>query len=105
MGIVARELRVRFSMMAVKSSWMRFGKPEGLYGDRELRHGIHGGDDETSLMLHFRPDLVDMTRPRISSRTSPAEQDFELLRQTGTHAFAWIAMTLRMPVPFSPPRG
>jgi creatinine amidohydrolase len=28
--------------------------------------GIHGGHDETSLMLHLRPDLVDMTRARRS---------------------------------------
>ena len=28
----------------------------------EDRYGIHGGDFETSLMLHFRPDLVDMTK-------------------------------------------
>src|SRR5690606_11886668 len=61
MGIVARELRVRFCMLAVKSSWSRFGKPAGLYSDIEDRYGIHGGDFETSVMLHFRPDLVDMT--------------------------------------------
>jgi len=95
MGIVARELRVRFSMMAVKSSWMRFGKPEGLYGDRELRHGIHGGDDETSLMLHFRPDLVRLDEVRdFRSRVGDAERSFDLLRHTGPHAFAWIASDL-----------
>ncbi|MCE2528177.1 MAG: creatininase family protein [Actinomycetia bacterium] len=27
----------------------------------ELGMGVHGGHDETSLMLHLRPDLVDMT--------------------------------------------
>ena len=28
----------------------------------ELGMGIHGGHDETSVMLHLRPDLVDMTK-------------------------------------------
>lgn len=92
MGIVTRELRVRFNMLAVKSSWMRFGLPEGLYSEFEVRHGIHGGDYETSLMLHFRPDLVDMTRARnFSSRFTDAEQQFDLLRPTGPFGFAWIA--------------
>jgi creatinine amidohydrolase len=31
MGIVARELRVRCGMLAVKTSWTRFGLPDGLF--------------------------------------------------------------------------
>jgi creatinine amidohydrolase len=92
MGIVTRELRVRFDMLAVKSSWMRFGLPDGVFSEFEVRHGIHGGDYETSLMLHFRPDLVDMTKARnFSSRFTDAEEQFDLLRPTGPFAFAWIA--------------
>ncbi|WP_353645569.1 creatininase family protein [Mesorhizobium sp. WSM2239] len=95
MGIVTRELRVRFSMLAVKTSWQRFGRPDGMYTELEDRHGIHGGDVETSLMLHFRPDLVDMAKAEnFVSGIARAEQEFELLRQTGTHAFAWIASDL-----------
>jgi creatinine amidohydrolase len=95
MGIVSRELRVRFGMLSVKTSWQRFGRPAGMYTDLEDRHGIHGGDVETSLMLHFRPDLVDMSEARnFVSNVAQAEKDFELLRQTGTHAFAWIATDL-----------
>jgi creatinine amidohydrolase len=95
MGIVSRELRVRHKMLAVKTSWQRFGRPAGMYSELEDRHGIHGGDVETSLMLHFRPDLVDMSKAEnFSSNVARAEQDFELLRHTGTHAFAWIASDL-----------
>jgi creatinine amidohydrolase len=95
MGIVSRELRVRFDMLAVKTSWQRFGRPAGMYSDLEERQGIHGGDVETSLMLHFRPDLVDMGKAEnFVSNVARAEKDFELLRQTGTHAFAWIATDL-----------
>jgi creatinine amidohydrolase len=92
MGIVTRELRVRFAMLAVKTSWQRFGRPSGMFPELEDRHGIHGGDVETSLMLHFRPDLVDMGKAdNFVSNVARAEQEFELLRHTGAHAFAWIA--------------
>ena len=95
MGIVTRELRVACKMMAVKTSWMRFGLPEGMYPDSENRYGIHGGDVETSLMLHFRPELVDMAKAEdFRSNVEKAEKTFGLLRQTGTHAFAWIASDL-----------
>lgn len=92
MGIVTRELRVRYAMLAVKTSWERFGRPEGLFSPWEERYGIHGGDVETSLMLHFRPELVDMAKAEdFPSRVLDAEQEFDLLRQTGKHAFAWVA--------------
>ncbi|EDQ32908.1 Uncharacterized protein, putative amidase [Hoeflea phototrophica DFL-43] len=95
MGIVARELRVRARMLVAKTSWMRFGFPEGLYSARELAYGIHGGDVETSLMLHFRPDLVAMEKAEdFVSAVTRAETEFELLRHAGTHAFAWIASDL-----------
>tara|TARA_R110002020_G_scaffold2136_18_gene9824 strand:- start:522 stop:1310 length:789 start_codon:yes stop_codon:yes gene_type:complete len=92
MGIVARELRVRASMLAVKSGW-RF-TPDGVLGDLERRHGIHGGDAETSLILHFQPHLVDMTRAEnFVSIAARDEQQFRYLRPTGAfgHVYAWSA--------------
>ncbi|TPN44345.1 MULTISPECIES: creatininase family protein [unclassified Mesorhizobium] len=95
MGIITREFRVREKMLAVKTSWQRFGRPAGMYTELEDRHGIHGGDVETSLMLHFRPDLVYMGKAdNFVSNVAKAEQEFSLLRHTGTHAFAWIASDL-----------
>ena len=95
MGIVARELRVRARMLAVKTSWMRFGLPAGMYSQTETAYGIHGGDVETSLMLHFRPELVAMDKAEnFVSAVTRAEKEFELLRHTGPHAFAWIASDL-----------
>jgi creatinine amidohydrolase len=58
-SILARELRVRAGMLAVKCQWSHFGLPEGIYGQDEAAYGIHAGDKETSLMLHFHPELVD----------------------------------------------
>jgi creatinine amidohydrolase len=95
MGIVARELRVCCGMLAVKTSWMRFGLPAGMFSDLEVRRGIHGGDIETSLMLHFRPDLVDMAAAQnFRSLAAEAAEANRHLGPTGTHTFAWIATDL-----------
>jgi len=95
MGIVARELRVRENMFVVKTGWTRFPPPPGLYSDLERRHGIHAGDLETSLVMHFRPELVN--RDKLDNFVSVAaenEADYKYLRPTGTHAYAWIASDL-----------
>lgn len=95
MGIVSRELRVRFGALSVRSSWGRFGTPDGLYPAREIQLGIHGGDVETSLMLHFHPELVDMAQAQdFASSFARAEGEFELLRSHGPHGFSWIASDL-----------
>ncbi len=95
MGIVTRNLRVRFGMMAVRTSWERFGRTDGLFSAHEVRRGIHGGDVETSLMLHFRPDLVELEKAdNFASRADKAEQEFALLNAQSPHAFAWIASDL-----------
>jgi creatinine amidohydrolase len=95
MDIVARELRVREAMLVVKTGWTRFPPPEGLLTDLENRHGIHAGDLETSLMLHFRPDLVRTERSQdFASVAARDEQQFKYLRPTGPHAYAWIAADL-----------
>jgi creatinine amidohydrolase len=95
MGIVARELRVREQMLVVSTAWSRFPTPEGMVSDLEKRHGIHGGDVETSQMLYFQPDLVDMSKAQdFRSVTARDEQRFKYLRPTGMHPYAWIASDL-----------
>ncbi len=63
-SILSRELRVRAGMFAVKCQWGNFGYPDGMYSDQENTYGIHGGDVETSLMLKFRPECVDMNQAK-----------------------------------------
>ena len=92
---VARELRVRFGMLAVATHWRSFGLPNGLYEAVEGRHGIHAGDIETSLMLSFRRDLVSMNRAKnFVSSAIAMEKEFTHLGPTGSHAFGWIAQDL-----------
>ena len=91
LDIVARELRVRAGMLAVKTGWSQFW-PKELYSDIENRFGIHGGDAETSLLLHFRPELVHRDRladfPSVAQRD---EEEYKYLRPTGPLSYAWIA--------------
>lgn len=89
-SILSRELRVQARMLAVKCQWGSFGKPEGMYSDRENAFGIHGGDLETSVMLALRPDLVDMG----------AAQDFRstaegaAISPIGPVSYGWISSDL-----------
>jgi creatinine amidohydrolase len=95
LGIAARELRVRHNMLCVATHWRRFGLPAGMYSPLEDRHGIHAGDIETSLMLHFRPELVNMAKAKnFVSNALSIEQEFTHLRPTGPHGFGWIAQDL-----------
>jgi len=95
LSIVARELRVRLNMLAVACQWSRFGSPPGLYTEQESAVGIHAGDMETSMMLHFRPDLVDMSKARnFEPTTVEIARTFKHLRPTGFTAFGWIAQDL-----------
>ncbi|MBD3679235.1 MAG: creatininase family protein [Rhodobacteraceae bacterium] len=89
-SILSRELRVRAGMLAVKCQWGAFGHPEGMYPADELRYGIHGGDVETSLMLHFRPETVDMSAAE--DFRSTAETD--AISPIGPVSYGWVSKDL-----------
>ena len=62
-GVANRELRLQYGLMTFLA---HPGMPvdQGGAGSAtadELGMGIHGGTDETSMMLHLRPERVDMT--------------------------------------------
>lgn len=93
--IVATELRARCTMLAVATSWTRFGVPQGLVSEEELTLGIHGGFVETSVMLALRPDLVRMEEAGFfPSRQADFRRDYRHLRAYGPHAFGWMMRDL-----------
>ncbi len=95
MDIVARELRVRASMLAVSCAWVRLGQPEGLTSPREQSYGIHGGDYETSLMLAFRPELVRLEKVRdFPSRAEDYAARYARLRVTQPIGFGWMSQDI-----------
>jgi creatinine amidohydrolase len=91
----ALELRARHKALAATCSFSRFGYPEGLYDADELRHGIHGGCVETSLMLALRPECVDMAlAENFPVATRGFERDFLWLRADRPAGFGWMAQDL-----------
>ena len=93
--LAARQLRVRHKMLAVHTSWGRFGYPEGLVSEVERTHGIHGGDIETSIMLAAYPDLV--RRDRIANfvpATAAMELEYKHLRADFPAGFGWMTQDL-----------
>jgi len=89
-SILSRELRVRAGLLTVKCQWSGFGHPAGMYSDHERAYGIHGGDVETSLMLSFRPETVDMGAAknfRSSAEKTP-------ISPIGPVSYGWVASDL-----------
>ncbi len=90
MTIVATEARIRHNMLAVATSWTRFGYPDGVVSDRERAFGIHAGDIETSVMLALHPDLVDLDKTEdFGSLQEDISGSARHLRAYGPHAFGW----------------
>ena len=72
MDIVARELRIHHGLLVYSSSW--FGLVDeaanAQFSAHEHRFGIHGGEIETSMMLHLAPESVHMERAQNFASTS-----------------------------------
>lgn len=93
--IVARELRVRRSMLAVTASLSRFGYPDGLFSADEIAHGIHGGEIETSLMLAFQPQKVRQNKLEdFPAETARMAREFKHLRAAKPAGFGWLTQDL-----------
>jgi creatinine amidohydrolase len=92
---VARELRVRRRMLAVNAAWSALGYPPDMFTARELAHGIHAGDAETSLMLAIKPGTVRMSEARnFVSAAVGIEEEFKRLRVTQPIGFGWTSSDL-----------
>ena len=97
MDLVARDLRVRLKMLVVTCAWHRFGYPTGTFEPTEQRHGIHGGDIETSLMLADRPDAVRHAGAHPVAAvpaTVTMAQDFKWLSAIRPAGFGWMTQDL-----------
>jgi creatinine amidohydrolase len=95
LDIVCRDLRVRLDMLAVNCAWFNVTRMSDLFDAEELRHGIHGGAVETSLMLYLHPELVKMERTRkFVSRASAIESENSVLRVEGATAIGWQTQDL-----------
>ncbi|MDN5249526.1 MAG: creatininase family protein [Alphaproteobacteria bacterium] len=95
MNIVATELRYKLKILCVCTSWSRFKLPAGLITENERALDIHGGFIETSLMLHFAPNLVNMEKAEnFNNKQQDFIKKFKYLRAYGTHYFGWLTPDL-----------
>jgi creatinine amidohydrolase len=73
LDIVARELRVRCSLIVYTCSWWNLPLDDevmALFPPEEHRFGVHAGDMETSLMLALAPKTVRMQQAANFASTS-----------------------------------
>ena len=95
MDIVTRDLRERHDMMVVAANWYTLGLPAGMFTEHELRHGIHAGDLETSVMLALKPGTVQMQHARrFESLTERMARDNRFLSITPSGKLGWQTQDL-----------
>ena len=95
MDIVARELRQRCGLLTYGSSWFGLPLPDavsGLFSAQEHRFGIHGGEIETSMMLHLAPETVHMEHARHWRSTSQDRAERHAILGNGKSAKMGWAM-------------
>lgn len=98
LDIAARDLRIQHELATVVCHWWALGLPEGLYDPEELKHGIHAGALETSVMLAAHPEQVDRERAaRFESLSAAMEAEYRRLGPLGWSGggqLAWQAQDL-----------
>jgi creatinine amidohydrolase len=95
MDIVARDLREQHALMVVAANWFTLGLPPGMFDEHELRHGIHAGDLETSVMLALSPQHVHMQRARhFRSLTERLAEENRFLSITPSGKLGWQTQDL-----------
>src|SRR5690606_4542423 len=88
-GVANRELRLAHDLMTFLAHPGVPPDQGGASAAGELGMGIHGGTDETSIMLHLAPGLVDMS---LATRNVPEYlADNAYVRFGGTVGFGWLS--------------
>lgn len=94
LGPAALSLRRRYGMLVVKANYMLFAAPEHLLADDELRHGLHGGQAETAMMLYLHPERVRSAHLQHFVSVAERAPADALLGPEGEASWAWLAEDL-----------
>jgi creatinine amidohydrolase len=95
MMLVAQDLRAHQKLFVVTTSWSRLSGADKLFPADEVRHGIHGGAVETSIMLARHPDKVRVDAIADFPASSIAmDKEFRWLSTQRPAPFAWQAQDL-----------
>ncbi|WP_116998547.1 creatininase family protein [Desertimonas flava] len=88
-GVANRELRLHHGLMTFLTHPGVPPDQGGLSAEHEYGMGVHAGHDETSIMLHLAPELVDMSAARRSIPEHLAGNRY--VRFGGTVSFGWVS--------------
>ncbi|MFT4136836.1 creatininase family protein [Microbacterium sp.] len=89
LGIALRELRRRFGLRTFAET-VQLASGDGVTAPDERGFGIHGGHEETSLLLHLAPELVSMPAAVRSVPDGPA--GFSRIGLAGAPVqFGWLS--------------
>ena len=95
MMLVAQDLRAYQKLFVVTTSWSRLSGADKLFPADEVRHGIHGGAIETSIMLARYPDQVRKHAiADFPASSITMEQQYRWLSTQRPAPFAWQAQDL-----------
>lgn len=84
-----RELRLKHGLQTFLAHPHMPADQGGSSASGELGMGVHGGRDETSVMLHLRPDLVDMSLAQ--RRVPEGLAGNRHVRFGGSVSFGWLS--------------
>ena len=103
LNVACREVRMKHGFMTFLAHPHVPAHLGGVSDPGELGMGIHGGIEETSAMLHVRPDLVDTTTFRRNVPESLAQNSF--VRFGGSVSFGWMSNDFGPDGHIGDPRG
>src|SRR3954471_24054891 len=90
MSLVAQDIRAEHGLLAVATGWTRLSAPEQWFSAEEVRHGVHGGAIETSIMLARYPQLVRKDAVAdFRSAGIAMDRDYRQLSPHRPAPFAW----------------
>lgn len=89
LSVANREVRLKHGLQTFLAHPHLPADQGGSSDTSELGMGVHGGMDETSVMLHLRPDLVDMGRAVRRVPEKLAENRH--VRFGGSVSFGWLS--------------
>ena len=88
-GVANREIRLAHGLQTFLTHPGVPPDQGGKSAPEEMGMGVHGGTDETSMMLHLAPELVDMS---VATRNVPERlADNRYVRFGGKVAFGWLS--------------
>jgi creatinine amidohydrolase len=89
LNVACREIRLELGLLTFLMHPHVPADHGGTSDPGELGMGIHGGRGETSMMLHVRPDLVDMS---VATRNIPVDlAGNRYVKFGGSTSFGWLS--------------